>query len=188
VGTSKNVPSPDTPPWRPVFAVLGKSNVAPDRQLREIWRAASAERGPELADLYSQTSLAAAFRTAMKAASVQEALAAHDNEVRASRSVGFAVEVSRRALARCVAAKTGGVGFAAELFAEATAYYVSRDLPSVLARRGCVGTSSEASALKASILSSAKLSVRQAVTTAPEGADWSLIARQALSSLRGDHS
>ena len=36
MGTSKNVASPDTTPWKPALAVLGRKNVPPARQLQGV--------------------------------------------------------------------------------------------------------------------------------------------------------
>lgn len=53
MGTSKNVASPDTPPWKMALAALGRPNIPVTKQNREIWRSVHAERGPEAAVEFS---------------------------------------------------------------------------------------------------------------------------------------
>src|ERR1035438_4136459 len=151
MGTSKNVGSPDTPPWKMALAVLGRPDVPVARQNREIWRSVQAERGPETADDFSHPAVAVACRLAAESSDVRVSLSAYEEHLASQNKSGFAVEIAKRALARTVRAQQGPEGFARELFAEATSYYASRDLPSFVGSRGRVSTTSEAIALKTSL-------------------------------------
>jgi hypothetical protein len=63
-------------------------------------------------------------------------------------TAGFALDIGKRALARAISTRQGSQGFANELFAEATAYYASRDLPSFVGSAGRVETPSQGIQLK----------------------------------------
>src|SRR5690348_6514649 len=110
MGTSKNVRSPDSPPWRPFLAVVGRPDISVERQARELWRAAYADRGPRLEDDFSQSTLAVACRIASTGRNVQAALREYDAANQRERRVGLGIEIGRRALARSVARGTGAAG------------------------------------------------------------------------------
>jgi hypothetical protein len=148
MGTSVNQHSPDIPSWRLARALLGNSEAAPADQVAELWRAAVADRSRALQSELSDALLARAAGIAREARSAQEALADFDDTVLRSRTCNFAVELGRRALARAALAGTGAEGFAAELFAEATSYYVARDLPGFVGSKHRVQTAHEALDLK----------------------------------------
>lgn len=148
MGTSRNDPSRPIPPWKPALAVLGRTDVAAERQSLEIWRAAAADRGERLVHDLANPTLAEACSLVSEGRTVGEALAAYDEATLHLSDVGLAVDLGRRALARAAAKNSGATGFAGELFAEAVSYYASRDLPSFVAAPGRVSTSSEAIALK----------------------------------------
>jgi hypothetical protein len=172
MGTSKNVASPDTPPWKMALAVLGRPDVPVPRQNREIWRSVQAERGPEAADDFSQPVLATACRLASESSDVQVSLHIYEEHLASQNKSGFAVEIAKRALARAVHSQQGAEGFARELFAEATSYYASRDLPSFVGSRGRVNTTSAAMALKASLKETTRTIVRSAGTPAVDPEGW----------------
>jgi hypothetical protein len=71
-----------------------------------------------------------------------------DATVLQSRTCNFAVELGRRALGRAALAGTGAEGFAAELFAETTSYYIARDLPGFVGSKHRIPTAHEALVLK----------------------------------------
>ena len=66
------------------------------------------------------------------------------------------MEFGRRALARAAMSKTGAAGFAAELFAEATSYYVARDLPGFVGSPNRVQNARESLSLKAGLQKAAR--------------------------------
>ena len=113
MGTSKNVASPDSPPWKMALAVLGRTDVPVLRQNREIWRSVQAERGPEAADDFSQPVLATACRLAAESSDVRISLHAFEEHLADQNKGGFAVEIAKRALARAVHGQQGAEGFRA---------------------------------------------------------------------------
>jgi hypothetical protein len=184
MGTSKNFPSPDTPPWKPALAILGRLGIPVERQAQEIWRSASAERGGRLVDEFAAPALATACALAASSRSPLAAVRAYEGYLARHQAVGFATELARRALARAVAANQGSQGFAAELFAEATSYYASRDLPSFVGARGRIKRPVDAITLKAKLKARARDVVRStgAVSSQPEL--WARYASSAIGALR----
>jgi len=116
MGTSKNVASPDTTPWKPALAVLGRKNVPPARQLQEVWRSAPFDRGPRLFDDFAAPTLAIACGLAQRRSSVGTLLNEYENLLQHDKKIGLAAEIGRRALARAVSSREGSQGFADELF------------------------------------------------------------------------
>lgn len=185
MGTSKSTPSPNTPPWRPVRAVLGREDVPAERQVSEIWLGALAERGGRLIDDFSQPSLAAACGFADSGDSLHSALEKYDGMNERDGRAGLAVELGRRALARCSAKEGRGVDFAAELFSEAASYYASRDLSSYVAAPGRVETTSDAITLKRKLRAITAEKVRAAGKPPADPQGWGRYVEAVLSRLRG---
>ena len=160
MGTSRNDRSPMTPPWKMALAVVGTSDVPASRQGTEIWRAVAAERGEKLLRDFSNQSLAEACRWMSQPLSVQEALTRFQQATKYESNAGLAIDMGRRALARCAAEKGDATSFVGELFAEAVSYYVSRDLPSYVGARGRIADASEAIRLKHALREATKQQVK----------------------------
>jgi hypothetical protein len=186
MGTSKNVRSPDIPPWKPFLAVIGRPDVPVERQTRELWLAAYAERGPRLEDEFSQRTLAAACDIAASRQSVPTALRDYDAMNKREHRAGLAVELGRRALARAIAKGTGAAGFAADLFADASSYYASRDLPSFVGAAGRVQNTSAAIEVKNAIRRVTRDQVSQVGKPRTDVEGWAAFVRSVLSTLRGN--
>lgn len=183
MGTSSNHRSPNTPNWNVTRSVLGNPQVSEDLQSREIWRAAMADRGDALRNDLGMPLLAAACDIAARATSPIEALSRFEQSVLSNRAASLTLDLGKRALARAVATKSGADGFAAELFAETAAYYVSRDLPSFVASHGRVKTTTEAIALKEKL----KTVARQAAKSIPvrtDPAGWKEYVSRVLTTLQ----
>ena len=157
MGTSRNDRSPDIPPWKPALAILGRRDIPQERQLSEVWRAAQADRGARLLDAFSHPLLLEACRLVAERAPLRQTLDRFDEARQRGNYAGLAVELCSRALARSAARAEGAIGFVGELFGEATAYYLSRDLPSFVASENRVATNSEAIQLKRSLTKAASL-------------------------------
>lgn len=152
MGTSVNQPSPNTPNWRLARALLGRPDAPPPDQVAELWRAATADRARALEKEFSDPLLAQAARMAAAfPREPQQALAQFDEALYESRSRSLVLEFGRRALARCALTGTGSEGFAAELFSEATSYYVARDLPGFVGSPNRVANAHDALKLKAEL-------------------------------------
>jgi hypothetical protein len=167
------------------LAALGRPEVPAPNQNLEIWRSVQAERGPEVADEFSQPALATACRLAKESSEVRASLHAYENHLANQGKSGFAVEIAKRALARAVYSKQGADGFARELFAEATSYYASRDLPSFTGSRGRVNTTTDAIALKSRLKEATRSIVRSAGTPAIDPEGWAKYVAGVFRRLRG---
>jgi|SRR5579884_1854078 len=185
MGTSKNVRSPNIPPWKPFLAVVGRPDVPVERQTRELWRAAYAERGPRLEDDFSQRTLAIACELATSSRNIQAALRGYDAANQREHRAGFGVELGRRALVRAIARGTGAAGFAADLFADASSYYASRDLPSFIGAAGRVQNTSSAIELKNAISRVTREQVLKAGTPGTDAEGWASFVKSTLLALRG---
>lgn len=185
MGTSKNVRSPDIPPWKPFLAVVGRPDIPVERQARELWRAAYADRGPRLEDDFSQRTLAGACELAGTSRNVQVALREYDAANQREHRAGLGVEIGRRALARAIARGTGAAGFAADFFADASSYYASRDLPSFVGAAGRVQNTSSAIELKNAITRVTRDQVSKIAMPRTDAEGWASFVKSALVALRG---
>ncbi len=185
MGTSRNDRSPDIPTWKPALAVIGRTDIPATRQLIELWRAAYGERGERLLYDFSQPSLAAACQLVAEKVPVHRALIHFDEINQQENRAGLAIELGRRALARCAASGASSLDFVGELFGEATAYYASRDLPSFVAAEKRVASNSEGIALKQTLQDTAKETVEQLGDPPLEPVAWGDHVARVLSALRG---
>ena len=186
MGTSSNQPSPNTPGWRPAQASLGHLDLAVERQSMELWRAALTDRDGRLVEELADPLLASACEIAEQRISPDSAVQSFDNTLNQQYAAGLTLDMAKRALARSSAAESGAVGFAEELFAEATSYYASCDLPSFLGAPGRIQTTTDSIALKENLRNIAREAARTAapISTAPEG--WRSYISEVLASLRGE--
>jgi hypothetical protein len=184
MGTSTNQPSPDTPSWRLARAVLGRKVTPLERQSQEIWQAALADRGGLLSSELGNPLLAEACRLAEARLAPSDAINAFHQRQTETYATSLILEIGKRALVRACAAESGGLGFASELFSETVAYYVARDLPSVVGARELTATTTEAIRLKDEIKAIARnaASTTKLITTDPEG--WQSYVSSVVAGLR----
>lgn len=185
MGTSVNHPSPNTPTWRLVSTVLGNINWSPNRQSEEIWQAALADRQGRLTNELGSPLLAEAGQIADTNRDPIIAIESFDNVLSREYASGLVYEMGKRALARAVATGTGSLGFASELFAETVAYYVSRDMPSVVGASDRIKTIRDAGTLKDSIKGLARETARQNGHLYTNAASWPNFVKTVLSALQG---
>jgi hypothetical protein len=179
VGTSASQPSPaSSNNWRLARALLGKVGVTPEQQSAELWRAATADREPQLLASLGSPILAEAALLAGSASSAIDALRAFDTGLESKKAADVVFDMGRRALVRAVAARVGTGGFAAELFAEVAGYYVARDLAGTVGSPGYVDTIGEAATLKQRICDVARSASRLGGEPAANTDSWrSYVAR-----------
>ena len=182
MGTSVNQASPKTPPWRLARAALARPEFEVERQSQELWRAALGERGERLQADLSHPAIAGACRIAATGASPVDALNAWDREVVTARAAGLTFDIARRALARAAAANGGVTGFAAELFAEMTSYYASRDLPSIVGAKFRLSAPVQAIRLKEDLRAVARQASRVRPAD-PTPAKWQAYVNAVLAAL-----
>ena len=172
MGTSRNDRSPDTPPWRVALAVLGRSDVPIERQSREIWMAAHADRGDKLIRDLSHPALAKACKAVESNLPLSRALQNYQESMQYEEASGFVLEMGKRALIRSVSSSKTATEFVGELFAETVSYYASRDLPSYVGSSGRVQTMNQSIALKEQLREVARQAVRSAGSPGFSPKDW----------------
>lgn len=190
MGTSTNQASPRLlPNWRIPRASLGTMQVPIERQASEIWKSASADRDGALAVELSSASMRYAAQLAATSVGSASAVRMYDDALDENQNCGVIYDIARRALIRATTSKSGAEGFAQELFVETANYYVSRDLPSVVAAIGRVATTSEALEVKDGIRNLtrrvvAPLTSQLSNASTVEAENWQTVVGAALSSLR----
>lgn len=164
-------------------AVLGNERWPVTRQVAELWRAALSDRDSRLADELSSSWMGEACSIASSDLGPGDAVREFEGRLAEQREAGLNLDLAKRALARSRAEDSGAHGFAAELFAEMTSYYASRDLPSVVGREGRVGSASESIELKRQMRDLVRTEAREAgpVPTTTEG--WSNYIGRVLDNL-----
>ncbi len=184
MGTSTNQRSPARPPWRLPQALLGRNDIKPEDQGLEIWRAASWDPDTDITRRLADPILANACTLAEQSRSPSEAVRAYDGVLNEAHVAGLVFDLARRALIRSVAEGNGSSGFTKELFAETIAYYASRDLPSLLGKRGRISTASELIELKRSL----QHHTRELVSSRPlpriTAQTWASFVKGVIESLR----
>jgi hypothetical protein len=186
MGTSRNDRSPSSPPWRPLLAVLGRKDIDPKRQMRELWLAAFAERGERLIGDFSKPAIVDLLSIAEANPTPQAAIQAFDNILGERRDAGLALDLARRALVRSAAARSGIAGFASELFSEASGYYASRDLPSFVGAESRIPNASGSIELKNAIKTATQEAVGRVGAPKPEQSSWSSYVSAVIEQLRGE--
>jgi len=129
MGTSVNQGSPRTRNWEAVQSTY-KSDVIPlERVLQEVWRAATNQPEGDLAAQLGAPIISRLRAIAIQGATVGEVANATNLEIARSRQASLGVEIARRAAIQCSTAKNRPQAFSERLFAEASNYLISRDLP-----------------------------------------------------------
>jgi hypothetical protein len=167
------------------MAVLGRSDIPPERQSREIWLAATADRGEKLLNDYSHHALAKACKLVAEGRPVNEGLLQYEKATRYESESGFALELGRRALIRSLARRKSTTDFVGELFSEAISYYASRDLPSFVAAKGCITNASESIKLKDQFRRLTKTTVKSLGEPKYDERHWRPYVAKVLDALRG---
>jgi hypothetical protein len=185
MGTSSSRRSPNKPYWRPVRVTVGDLDQSPERQSREIWRAATADETERLHASVSHAVLASACEIADAESNPSNAVSYFNRALAEQFESGPAFDLARRALARAVAEGGGSPKFAQEVFAELASYYASRDLPSVVATEGKVRTTSAAIELKEALRRIARAAVTETGDPRPEPDGWRQYVTEVLAHLTG---
>lgn len=136
MGTSISQGSPATPNWRAVAAGYRSGNIRPERVVRELWRAAQSDAEFDWAELLATPIIFTCLHVAVESEGAAQAASRAAREIVLSRQISLATDVARRAVVQSFNAEDRAQGFAEALFAEASSYLVSRDLPAFVGRGG----------------------------------------------------
>ena len=184
MGTSRNDPSPGIPPWKMARTLLGRPDASPERQVGQIWRAASADLRESLQSLLSSESVAAASEIAASTVDPTEARSVFGEKLASAGDPSLFVDLAQRAMLRACARGTGRAGFAEEFFSEATSYYASRDLPSVMGTPGRIGNAAAGIDLKRQLKTTAATLVHGAGSPPDDPGSWGSYVERVLERLK----
>jgi len=186
LGTSVNQRSPDTLNWRAVQATYEDANIPIERVLQEIWRAAS---GRELENISTMLAEPIVFRLrdiALSAKSPVEAAALGGREIAQSKQASLVADIALRAAVQAATTSNPAQSYSERVFAEASNYLISRDLPGFVGAVGRNETVAESLQFKASVLRAASAAVREVgIPTISTPRAWQRHAAAVLTRLRG---
>jgi len=155
MGTSVNQPSPDTLNWRAAQKTYESESVPVSRVLREIWRAATNQAEGDLAGQLAQPIISRVRDIALRGRTAVEVAAAVSREIAQSRESSLGVEIARRAALQCFGAQDRAQAYSERVFAEASNYLLSRDLPGYIGPNMRNNTVADSSQFKRSVMGAA---------------------------------
>jgi hypothetical protein len=164
VGTSVNQRSPDTLNWRAAHAAYEDPSVPPDRVLQEIWRAASNQPEGDLAAMLGEPIVARLRDIAAQGRTPLEVATAVSREIAQSKQASLAADIARRAAVQAAGTPDPARTYSERVFAEASNYLLSRDLPGYVGEVGRNPTVADSYQFKQSVLNAAVEAVRQVGT------------------------
>jgi len=129
MGTSVNQSSPRTLSWKVAQAGYRDPKVSIDRVTSEVWRAALNQESGDIERLLSQPVVARIGALASGSVSRVDLAKRSAAEIAKGKHSSLATDIARRAAVQVAGAGNWAEVFAPRLFAEATTYLVSRDLP-----------------------------------------------------------
>jgi hypothetical protein len=185
VGTSVNQRSPRTLGWQAVHATYRNHEIPIARVTSEVWRAATNQERGDLARLLSAPIVAKLGQLAARAHSRLDLSRAAATEIVRTKSSSLASEIARRAAIQCMSSRDRISAYNQRLFAEATSYLVSRDLPGFVGH-GRVRTVTESLEFKSAVASHvARLvsEIGQPKSLAPKG--WEKHVQHVITALQG---
>lgn len=186
MGTSVNQGSPRTRNWDAVQSTY-KSDAFPiERVLREVWRAATNQAEGDLAAQLSSPIVSRLRDIAVQGTSAVEVASAINREIAQSRQTSLGVEIARRAAIQCLKAENRSQAFSERVFAEASNYLVSRDLPGFVGADFRNQSVAESFEFKQSIQNATANTVRDVSVPSVSNAEaWRTYTEAVVDRLRG---
>lgn len=129
MGTSVNQASPRTLNWNAAQAGYRDASIPIARVASEVWRAALNQESGNIAQLIAQPIVAHLGDLAARAQSAADISKSAAFAIVQSKQSSLATDIARRAAVQCISASDRFATYTEQLFAEATTYLVSRDLP-----------------------------------------------------------
>jgi len=152
MGTSVNQASPHTLSWTAAQVGYRDAAISIARVASEVWRAALNQESGNIAQLIAQPIVAHLGDLAIRAQSAADASRATAIAIAQSKQSSLGTDIARRAAVQCVSATDRFATYTERVFAEATAYLVSRDLPGFVGS-GRARTVADSMELKAALVS-----------------------------------
>jgi len=174
MGTSVNQGSPRTRSWLAAQLTYQDPDFPLERVLQEVWRAATNQPEGDLASQLAQPIIERVRDIAVRGASAVEVSAAVSHELSQSRQTSLAADIARRAAIQCVGTANPTQVYNERLFAEASNYLLSRDLPGFVGIGERTHNVEDSYRFKQSVMRAAVSAVREIQSQSPSAAkDWS---------------
>lgn len=187
MGTSTNQPSPSTPSWHAAQAAYHDSRISTERAVQELWRAATHRTEGDLVKALASAVIARCGELAATESSRENAVRDASLLVAFSGEASLASDIAQRALIKAFRSPADRLAaFSANLFAEASDYLVSRDLPGFVGQSDHIGTPRQAIEFKAAIRDTVLTTVQRIprpVAGRLEG-DWAAYVRRVAAALK----
>jgi hypothetical protein len=185
VGTSVNQASPNTLSWAAAQAGYRDAEVPIFRVASEVWRAALNQESGNIAQQLAQPIIARLGNLAVDARSAADASRETAFAIAQSKESSLATDIARRAAVQCVSASDRFAMYSERVFAEATAYLVSRDLPGFVGS-GRAKTVADSMELKSALMSHVADVARGVERpVSPDARSWAKYVNAVVQQLRG---
>ena len=161
MGTSVNQRSPNTPPWILAQDVYTDPNMPIEAALREIWRAASNETETNLMSFLVKPEVHEFAELAISVSSHAEAFHETSRLISDKKVASLVADIARRAVIQSAGVENPREQFFQRLFAEATNYLVSRDLPGYIRPGGKIQNVTDARRFTQAMMDNAAAAVRR---------------------------
>jgi hypothetical protein len=156
-----------------------------ERVLQEIWRAAS-DQEANFSAMLAEPIVSRLRDIALKAQSPVEAAAKAGRAIAESKQTSLVADIALRAAVQATSSTNRAQTYSERVFAEASNYLISRDLPGFVGKVGRNSTVADSSQFKASVLQAASEAVRQVgVPSASTPKAWQKHTVAVLNRLRG---
>jgi len=186
LGTSVNQRSPDTLNWRAVQATYEDASIPIERVLQEIWRAATSREGNNFNVLLSEPIITRLRDIAVSARSPVEAATAAGAAIAESKQTSLVADIAFRAAVQASTSVNRAQTYSERIFAEASNYLISRDLPGFVGTVGRNTTVAESVHFKAALMEAASSAVRQVgIPTFSSPKAWQRHAAAIVNRLQG---
>lgn len=186
MGTSVNQPSPPTDNWRLVQDIYTDPTIGVDAALGQIWRAASNPQEMNLASLLADPVIGSFASLAERAVSPAQAYQDAARYVSDNKVASLASDIATRAVVQSAGRPDAQAVYRERLFAEATNYLVSRDLPGYVSPGSKLANVADARRFTQDITSAAAAAVRNTPPPATmEGTAWPSYVATVIRSMRG---
>jgi len=185
MGTSVNQASPRTLSWSAAQIGYRDASIPVARVTSEVWRAALNQESGNIAHLIAQPLVAHLGELAVSAQSGAEVSRVTAVAIAQSKQSSLATDIARRAAIQSVGATDRFATYTERVFAEATAYLVSRDLPGYvgIGRAMTVGDSMEFKAALMSHVAELARAVERPATA--DARSWAKYVDTVVQRLRG---
>jgi hypothetical protein len=186
MGTSVNQPSPPTDNWRLVQDIYTDPTIGVEAALGQIWRAASNPTEMNLAALIADPVIGSFARLAESASSPAQAYDEATRFVSDNKVASLASDLATRAVLQCAGRPDAPAHYRERLFAEATNYLVSRDLPGYVSPGSKLANVADARRFVQDITSAATAAVRNTPPPATaDRAEWPRYVARVIRAMRG---